>query len=266
MHKTIQLIAFSLILVGFVSACKFNKIRKSTDIRKKYDAAIAYYEKKEYYKAALLLEDIIPYIRGTKESEIAQFYYAYCHYYMKQLSLASHYFKKFYDDFRNSQYAQESRYMHVRSLYEESAPYNLDQASTIDAINACQSFLNTFPNSIYFEECNKIIQELRIKLERKAFENANLYYRIRDFRAAVISFKNFQKGYPDSNYNEEAAYIKLLAQYNYAEKSTIRKKKDRYDEAIGYYEYLLDNFPESKYLKQSQKIYERCLNELNKLN
>ncbi|NJO00757.1 MAG: outer membrane protein assembly factor BamD [Bacteroidia bacterium] len=265
MKKSVFILFATLVLIQF-SACEFNRIRKSTSLKEKYDASIAYYEDKEYYKASLLLEEIIPLIRGTRESEIAQFYFAYCHYYLDQLQLSAFYFQKFYETFRASQYAEESRYMHVKSLYEDSPPYNLDQTNTYEAISATQSFLNAFPNSSYYEECNKILAELRKKLEQKAYENARLYYRISNYRAAVVAFDNFQKEYPDSDLNEDIAYLKLDAQYEYAVQSTQRRKKERYSEAVSFYESFIDNFPESKYIKPAQRIYEKCLNELTKID
>lgn len=265
MKRNILFLIITLAFALGVSSCKFNKIRKGS-LREKYDAAIKYYEKKDYYKAGLLLEEVIPLIVGTKESEIAQFYYGYCHYNQNQLALAAHYFQKFYETFRNSQYAEEARYMHVKSLYDDSPPYNLDQTNTLEAINATQSFLNNFANSNYVEECNKILKELRKKLERKAFENAKLYYKINNFQSAVISFINFQKGFPDSDYNEEVAYLKLEAQYRYAKKSIEKKQKERFEQIGGFYESFIESYPASRFLKDVQNIYEKSLSELKKSN
>jgi outer membrane protein assembly factor BamD len=255
-----------LMLAATIYSCKFNRIRKSTDLKEKYDAAINYYEKKEYYKAGLLFEEIIPLITGTKESERAQFYYGYCHYHQRQLDLAAYYFQKFYETFRNSKYVEEARYMQVRSLYDASPPYNLDQSNTISAINTTQSFLNAFPNSSYFEECGKLMKELRRKLERKAFENAKLYYRIGSYKAAVMAFTNFQKTYPDSDFNEDVSFYKIDAQYRYTQQSIESKKQERYRELINYYEYFSESFPNSRYARNAKSIYEKSAGNLNKKN
>ncbi len=265
MQKRFLILTLFIILFSLMSSCKFNKIRKG-GLKEKYDAAIAYYDKGDYYKAGLLLEEIIPLIIGTEESEKAQFYWAYCNYYQNQLVEAAYYFQRFYQTYRLSKFAEEARYMQVRSLYEASPPSNLDQSSTIEAISVTQSFLNAYPNSAYYEECSLVMNQLREKLEKKAFENAKLYHRISNYQSAVISFKNFQKDFPDSDFNEEGAFLRLDAQFRYAEQSTDRRKRARYDDAITYYEYILDNYPESKYLKAARKIYDKCLNELGKLN
>lgn len=262
----IKSLLFAFAIVFFVSSCKFSKIRRSTDLREKYEAAIAYYDDKEYYKASILLEEIIPLIRGTKESEIAQFYFAYCNYYLSQLEAAAVYFQRFYETFRASKYVPEARYMHVKSLYENSPSYNLDQTSTYEAITVTQSFLNAYPNSEFYEECNKILRELRVKLEKKAYENAKLYYRIGNFNAAIVTFTNFQRSFPDSDYGEEIAFLKLEAQYKYAEQSTQRRQRERYNEALSFYDYLLDFYPATKYKKSADRIQTRCTDQLSKLN
>lgn len=254
-----------IILFIFITGCKFGKLRRSTDLKEKYDGAMAYYDKKEYYRCAILLEEIRTLITGTKEYELAEFRYAYCHYYQRQLTYAGYYFEKFYNTFRGSKYAQEARYMHVRSLYEESPRYNLDQKSTNDAIVASQSFLNAFPTSVYFEECSKILKELRFKLEKKAFEQAKLYLKINNFKASVVAFNNFQKNFPDSEYNEEASFLRITGQYEYAKQSIETRKKERYQEVIAHYEYFMGNYPSSKFASSAQAMYNRTLKIINDL-
>ncbi len=252
-------------LLVLITGCKFGKLRRSTDLKEKYDGAMAYYEKKDYYRCAMLLEEIRTLITGTKEYELAEFRYAYCHYYQRQLSYASYYFEKFYNTFRGSKFAQEARYMHVRSLYEDSPRYNLDQKNTLDAIQASQSFLNAYPTSVYFEECSKILKELRFKLEKKSYENAKLYLKINNFKASVVGFTNFQKNFPDSEYNEEVAFLRIEGQYLYAKQSIETRKKERYEEVIKYFDYLNTNFPKSKYVRSAQGMYDRSLKIINDL-
>ena len=54
-----------------------------------------YYEKKDFARAVALFEDILPIIRGTKEAESANFYYAYAHFYQDLFILSAHYFETF---------------------------------------------------------------------------------------------------------------------------------------------------------------------------
>ena len=51
---------------------------------------------------------------------------------------------------------------------------SLDQKETLTAIDKLQEFINSYPNSEKMSDANDLVQELRIKLELKAFEIANL--------------------------------------------------------------------------------------------
>ena len=70
-----KIVILSLLIIS-VSCSDFRKIQKSSDWKLKYDAALKYYEKEDYYRAATLFEEIMPFLRGSKESELVQFYNA----------------------------------------------------------------------------------------------------------------------------------------------------------------------------------------------
>jgi len=267
MHKNFSTILAVLILVLSLASCsKFRKIQKSDDWRVKYKAAFDYYEEEDYYRASLLLEEVLPIIRGTEEAEKAQFYYAYSLFYQKsQYLLASHYFKDFYDTYSRSEYAEESLFMHAYSLYLQSPPYNLDQTSTFEAIQAIQGFLNRFPYSSYKEQANDIIDQLQVKLEKKDYENAKQYYKLQILKAAVEAFENFQQDFPDSNYNEEIGYLLIKAEYELAQQSIRSKQNERYNKVVEYYLDYIDKYDRSQYLREAEKIYEDTLEQLSQL-
>ena len=237
---------------------------KSSDWQEKYKAALKYYNEKDYYRATVLLEDILPIIRGTKTAEEAQFYYAYAHYYERKYILSAHYFKQFYDTYSRSEKAQEAMFMHAYSLYLEAPNASLDQTSTAEAIQAIQRFINRYPYSEYKERAEAVLAETRLKLERKAYDNALLYYRLSQYKAAIIAFDNFQNDFPDSDLNEETGYWKLAAQFELAEQSIQTKQKERYYTTIEYYQTFIDRYPESKFVREAESIYENCLKKFEK--
>ena len=248
-------ITFICLLMLFASCSKFRKLQKSTDVDEKFAGAVEYYEKKEYFKAALLLEEIIPLLKGTEQAEIAQFYYAYCHYYQKQLTLAAYYFKSFYETFPRSKYAEEANYMYCITLSDDSPKYNLDQTNTYSALDAIQNFIMQYPETPNRDKCNNLMDQLNHKLEVKAFENAKLYYNMDSYKAALTAFNNFRKDYPESELAEEAMYLKIVTQFNYARNSVHTKQRDRYNEVIGYYTAFIDKYPQSKFSRQAESLY-----------
>ncbi|ADR20971.1 hypothetical protein MATR_14030 [Marivirga tractuosa] len=256
-----------------LAACSdFRKLQKSADWEKKYDAAISYYEQGEYYKANVLLEQILPIIKGSEKAEIANFYYGYTYYYQEQYLLASHYFKTFYDTFNRSEFAEEARFMFAFSLFQDSPRYNLDQTSSKEAIVALQGFINLFPNSEYVPKADAALSQLRSKLERKAYEKALLYYDLKKhmtgefLKAALVEFDNFQDDFPGSQFTEEIRYLEIEAMYKLAQVSIYSVRKERYLEAMDFYEDFIETYEQSNYLPKAEKIYEDCLEQIRKLN
>lgn len=267
------IVNLSLLIIGFflISSCsKFAKLQKTGTDDEKYEAALKYYKTGDFYRSGILFEELIPILKGSTESEMAQFYYAYTQYQQEQYSMSQYLFKKFYDTYARSDYAQEALYMHAYSLYKDSAPHTLDQSSTMTAISSLQDFINSYPSSPFRDECTGYILELRRKLELKAYEKAKLYYKISDFnlaslKSAVISIDNFRKDFPDSQYNEELSYLRVDAQYTLAKSSFTEKQKERYQDAVKYYQEFIDKYPTSAYLKEAEKLYSNSGEELDRI-
>ena len=267
MKSTVRFSLILSLLALYVGCTEFKKIQKSDDWKLKYDAALDYYEKKDYYRAVILFDQIMPYIRGSAEAELVQFYYAYAHYYQKQYLLSSHYFKNFHDTYNRSEYAEEAYYMYGYSLYKQSPAYNLEQSSTVEAITAIQTFLNRYPQSEYRTEAINIQAELRLKLEKKAFESAKLYYTLggNRLKSALIALDNFRKDFPDSILSEDAGFLLVKTSFKYAKSSIPSRQKERFYDCIEYYEEFIDSYPGSKYLKEIQNYYSDSINQLEKL-
>lgn len=263
----INIYLYGLLIIAMTSACsKFNKLQKTADIQKKYDGATAYFEKQDYYRAGILLEELIPLLRGREESEIAQFRYAYCHYRQRQLALSAYYFKSFYETFPRSEKVEEAAFMYAASLYEDTPTFNLDQTNSYEAIDALQSFILRFPQSERIEKCNVMIDVLQQKLEKKDYENAKLYLKLSDYKAAIIAFDNFRRDFPDSQYNEEIAFRKVEAQFLLAKVSTDTKKEERYKELLVLHQRFVDSYPSSSYVKESENYYDMALQYIKAIN
>ncbi len=254
-----------LTLILITSCSKFRKIEKSSEWRVKYDAALKYYENKDYFRSATLFEQILPIVRGLPEGEKTQFYLAYTNFYQEFYLLASHHFKTFYETYARSEFAQEARYMYAYSLYANSPAYNLDQSTSIEAIVAMQNFINRYPDSEFRDDASDVINEIQVKLEAKAYENSKQYYKLEYFKAAVVAFESFANDFPDSEFNEEISYLKFMAQYRLAVKSIFSKQEERFKKANEFYLELLDRYPNSAYLKDADKKYGDSLNKLNQL-
>lgn len=251
-----------MLVVSSAACTKFRKIQKSGDWKVKYEAALNYYEKKDYFRSNTLLEEILPIIRGTEEAEYANFIYAYTFFYQKQFILSAHYFKLFTDIYARSQYAEEAAYMRSFSLYKQSPQPSLDQTSTYEALAALQNFLNKYPASTYSEDAEALIVELQVKLEQKAYDNAKLYYKLRRYKAALIAFENFNYDYPDSRFREELSFLAIETAHELAKVSIRTKQEERYQNTIALYQDFVDRYPKSKYLRQAEQFYANSIEQL----
>jgi len=262
--RGIRFIAVMVAVIGLASCSKFRKIQKSGDWKIKYEAALEYYEDKDYHRAEVLLDEIRPIIRGTAEAELAEFTLAYCYYHQRQYILSAHHFEEFIRIYGRSEYMIEASYMHAYSLHLQSPDHQLDQTVTYESIVAMQNFIDKFPDSEYAKDADDIIDQMQVKLETKAYEECRLYFRLRRYTSAVVVYDNFKDDYPDSKYQEEVAFLKIQTLFDYAKQSIRSKQEERFQETTEAYLEFLDKYPQSEYLKQSEKIYAESIEEITK--
>ncbi|SNT37650.1 Beta-barrel assembly machine subunit BamD [Ekhidna lutea] len=262
--REIRILFLLIIAVSIVGCGKFRKIQKSGDWKVKYEAALAYYEEEDYHRSIMLLEDILPIIRGTEEAELGNFYLAYSYFHQKQYILSAHHFSEFVKIYGRSEYVMEASYMNAYSLYLQSPDYQLDQTVTYEAIAAMQNFINRYPTSDYASDADRIIDDMQQKLEKKAYEQCKLYYKLRRYKSALVVYQNFANDFPDSHYNEEVSYLRIETSYDYARESIRSRQKERYQNAIDHYLAFIDKYPNSKYLKDAERIYDESIKEITK--
>ena len=231
----------------------------------KYEAGLNYYNKKDYYRASVLFEQILPIVRGLPEGEKVQFFLAYCQFYDKLFLLSSEQFKTFYETYGRSSLAEEARFMHAFSLFQSSPNPNLDQSSSIEAMAAMQQFINRFPESKFRDRAVEVIVTTQLKLEKKGFENARQYYKMKYYTAAIVALNNFKQNFPDSKFIEEAYYLVILSEYKLAQQSIPSKQSDRYKAVVEHYQEFLDRYPESSFLREAEKLYAESLDKVNSL-
>ncbi|ARS40858.1 outer membrane protein assembly factor BamD [Sphingobacteriaceae bacterium GW460-11-11-14-LB5] len=263
MFKVKHLIILVFVAALGIAGCKsrFEKLRASNDVAKKYQEALRLYNKRDYSKALVLFEDLSQKYRGRAEAEGLNFYYAYTLYRLSDYTTARYQFKSFAETYPASKDAEEARYMAAYCFYLESPNFSLDQENTYKAIDALQLFINLYPTSDRAAAAGKYIATLRGKLEDKAFENAKMYLttgpsNVDNYRAAVIALKNAQRDYPDIKYAEEMDFLMIKAQYLYAKNSYVVRQEDRYNEALALYTEFTENHPDSKYTKDAKVLKE----------
>lgn len=254
-----------IILIALLaSSCKtdYEKVRTSNDPKLMYEAANQYYEDGNYLNAQTLYELAIPYYRGKEEAEELYFKFANTHYELGEYILSSHYYKNFANSFYASPKKEEAEYLAAYSKYKLSPNHKLDQSYSGEAIDALQNFMNTYPESDKVQECTELIDEIRKKLELKAFEEGRLYYDLKNYNSAIKSFENMLKDFPETKRGEEVRFLILQSSINWATKSVFEKKEERLEGCLEKYNAFLRKYPESSYMDEVESIYAKYQEEI----
>jgi outer membrane protein assembly factor BamD len=239
---------------------------KSDDSEKKYALALQLFSEKDYSRALQLFDQLMGVMRATDKAQKIYYDYAYCYYYQKDYTMAAYYFKRFNTNFPQSSEAEECMYMSAYCNFMNSPEYSLDQTSTHDAIKELQLFINTYPDSKRLPECNDLIDKLREKLETKDYRIAKLYYRMEDYQAAITSFNNILKDYPDTPRKEEILYLVLKSYFKYGIQSIESKKRERLSHVLTAYTDFATLYPSSTYSGEAKSFREKSQKEIQMLD
>jgi outer membrane protein assembly factor BamD len=257
---------FLLLVAGFLvvsfSCQNYTKTLKSANNELKYETGIDLYEKGDFSKAIQFFDILRAVYRGTERGEKLTYYSANCYFQMKDYNIAAYYYKQYFQMYPRGDKAEEAAFMSAYCNYLESPRTSLDQSATYMALSELQLYIDMYPKSSRVKEANRLMDELRYKLETKSYNTSKLYYRMRDYQAAITSFENLLDEYPDTDYKEEVLFYITMAYYEYAERSIFSKQTERYEKTIEAYNNLLYLYPESTYLKDAGEADENARKKL----
>lgn len=220
------------------------------------------YEAKKFDKALRLFEMITSAYKGKPQMERIQFMVSQSYFNTKDYANAAYYFEKFASNYPKSSKREEAIFYGAKSHYLASPKYSVDQTETKEALVAFQKYINAYPDSKNLPEANRMVKLAQYKLETKAFEIAKQYFEIGYYTSAVVAFDNMTAEYLGTVYREEAFFYKFKSAYELSMRSSFTKKYKRLIAAEKAYVKLERNYPESKYLKESQDLLKKVQKEL----
>ncbi|MBF4471290.1 MULTISPECIES: outer membrane protein assembly factor BamD [Flavobacterium] len=261
-----KIISVLLVVLFFSSCGEYQQALKKEDVALKFDVGTKMYDAGKYSKAIRLFEQLAPSYRGKPQGEKLFYMYAQSLYKTKQYYLAGYQYDSFNSGYPKSEKAEECSFLGAKSYAMLSPVYTIDQTDTFKAIEKIQGFIDRYPNSQYAAEANAISKKLNEKIERKVYENAYEYYKISNYKSALIAFDNFIADYPGTSYKEKALYYKLDAAYLLAINSVIIKKQDRLVTAKNCYNNLIKFKPTTEYKSKADEKLAEIDVELQKFN
>ncbi len=229
-----------------------------------YQRALKFYNNHQWLSAAGLFEELYPLSLGTPQADTILYLFADSYYQNGDYNMAAFHFKDFVRRYPNSEHTEDAFFRCIQAVYKTSPEYYLDQTNTQFAIEQIKSYIQAYPESKHLEECNLMLDELYIKLARKELEIMKLYYNTDNYEACQIAAKNFFNKYSYSPLMPEAVYYLVLNNYEFAKRSTERKKPERFKTCLESCEKMRVNYPDCKYMKEVEKIAQDAAKQLLK--
>ncbi len=231
-----------------------------------YSKAMEFYEKEKWSKASTLFEGMQHYYVGTPREDSISFFNARCKFKNRDYETAASLFDEFRRKFGRSPFVEDAEGMYALCFYFLSPGPTRDQTMTAEALKAINEFISRYPGSERVEKFEQINDELMTRLHEKAYLNAYTYYKIGRYKSAIVSLKNALKQYPDSHHREQIMYLITDAGYRFASNSVAEKQTDRYLSMLDSYLSFKEEFPESKYIKELDRMAKHARDYLARNN
>lgn len=251
----------SLFFILFTTSCnELVKVQKSTDLYEKYSYAKKFYNTGKYSWAAQVLEEVVPYFKGSSEMEPALYLKAQSYYNMKDYLQAQLAFKQYYTEFPNGEYTELARFYSGYGLAQDVPDPRLDQTKTHAAMQELQLFLDYYPQSEKAEEAKQLLFSLQENLALKEVLNAKLYYNLgnyifNNYESCIITARNAMKTYPYSIHKEEMHYYVVASLYEIAKNSIQEKLQLRLRDLRDEYYNFINEFPDGKRRNDVDKFF-----------
>ena len=258
MKKTLIQIIPIFVVVFVASACGSNKLMKNGTPEEKYEYALSLLNGGKNQRAVDLFSSIQPMFIGKPQQVSIGYFIALGYYRMRDYETSGMLFDQFRQTYGNgrSNFIEDAEFLYADGLYRSSPDPNHDQSATMSAIVAIDEYLERYPNSKNREYMLDNMEELQNKLKEKSFINAKVYYDIGQYKAAVVAFGNSLDRYPDTPYREEILYLITKSNYLLARNSISSLQRERYMNVVESYYNLIGEYPQSRYLKEVEKMHE----------
>ncbi len=259
MKQTFRHAAAAILLALALSGCSgINALIKGGDPEKIYAKAIEYYEKEKWQRASTLFEGAQHYYEGTTREDSVSFFNARCKFKNREYDTASQLLDEFRRRYGRSAFIEDAEGMYALCFYHMAPGPTRDQTATTQAIMAINDFQAHYPESAQREAFEKISEELVRRLHDKAYINAYTYYKIGRYKSAIRALRNALKQFPASAHREEIMYLIVDSGYRLASNSVEAKQTDRYLEMLDASLSFREEFPESKHIKEVERMVEKA--------
>ncbi|NOX88021.1 MAG: outer membrane protein assembly factor BamD [Calditrichaeota bacterium] len=237
----------SILILG----CAGNRPKPDWSAEQYFSYAKKLFEDEDYYEAANEFTVVTLRYPGSSISDSAQYYLAESHFKMKEYLIAAAEYEKLITNMRRSKLVPLAQFKLAESYYKLSPRPELDQEYTLKAIREFQIFIEDNPTHPLKEEALKKIAELRDKLALKEFKNADIYRKMREYKAALIYFDQVLENYYDTSWADDAMLGKIQTYLDMGDIQAAQKEIEKFK----------DQFQGSELIKKVESLAKKIQNE-----
>lgn len=232
------LLLLGLILFGCSQTAKMRRM----SVDEKMAAGNDFFAREKWRRAIPYFQEVV-FERKTAFTNEAQHKLADCYYNMKKWSDARYEYQELIRLFPDYEDISTAYFRVGECWLNESLNFNYTQDETISAIDAFTVFIERFPNDERIPEAEAFIEDANYKLLRKVYTNGYIYWRMKDFSAALLYLDEVREAGMDDEIDCKAIYIS-------ARIHLYRKDMDKARTAIAE---LTQRYPDSKEAKRLAK-------------
>ena len=195
---------YALLSVFIIGCGISNPFDDNIPYKTRFDDGLSFFEDEKYVKASQEFNIIVERASHTDLGDDALFFLAESYFLNKDYDLALIEFEKLVSRMGFSPYIEKSRWRICETLMFLSPNYYHDQDSSQKAIAQIQDFLDDYPNSEHSKDADSLIAELRNRLAEKNMETGKLYFKLKAYDSAIVSYEIVINEYYDSSFVKKA--------------------------------------------------------------
>ena len=234
-----------LVLLVLLSACSQTAKLRRMSVDEKMARGNELFEHEKWRKAIPYFQEVV-FERKTAFTDEAQRKLADCYYHMKKWSDARFEYQELIRLFPDYEDIATAYYRLGQCWFEESLSFNYTQDETYEAIDAFTTFLERFPNDERVPNAVQYLEDANYKLLRKKYTNGYIYWRMKDYSAALLYLDEVREADLTDMIDRKALYIS-------ARIHLYRKDNEL---ALPVIQELVQRYPDSREARRLQKHLE----------
>ncbi len=259
-------VLFLLLLALSMGACaNKNAIKPGDTVDVAFDKAKLLYDKQKYGDAARAFETVLSLGRGSDQAREAQYLLADSYFKNREYLISASEFRRYVTFYPRSERREEVEFMEAFSYYKISPRFKLDQTDTERAITLLRVFIGKYPDSQKTTEAAQLVDEMRLKLAKKSFTSASMYFNLKMYNSAAMYYQITLDNFPETEYAEQSLVKQILSYLLYADMSVTERQAERYQMAIDSWQRYTQLFPNGKNRSTAESHFNSARNALNRI-